>query len=385
MSQIGNRKLFRFKGPQTTLWAMNIIDCDLHHCWKNMDEILPFIEEPYRTEIARWGFRVLNSGIRLEEGGMRDDTIMPDGGRPASDPQYTAQHHLDRYGIRYAILTGNTGHVAGMPDADYAAAVCRASNDWGLATWIPADSRYKLGIQVALQDPVQAVQEIERLGGHPDVVAVCIMGTASRIPVGQRIYWPIYEAAQRHNLTLHFHPSTGSVIANYASTAAGMASTYLESHTALPQFYQAYLISLIFEGVFERYPNLRVAFIEGGFSWLPHVLWRMDKEFKGLRQQAPHLKRLPSQYIADHVRLGTQPIEEAPTAQQLMQMFELLDAENILMYCSDYPHFDFDEPTVLPRQLSAQARQKILHDNACEFFNLPSLPGTAVTFAGGQA
>jgi predicted TIM-barrel fold metal-dependent hydrolase len=161
------------------------------------------------------------------------------------------------------------------------------------------------------------------------------------------------------------------VIANCASTAAGMATTYLESHTSLPQFYQAYLISFIFEGVFEKFPALRVAFIEGGISWMPHVMWRMDKEFKALRQQAPYLKRLPSEYIKDHIRLGTQPIEEPRKAEQLMQIFDMIGGDEILLYCSDYPHFDFDEPTVLPRALSPESRQRILHDNACEFFNLP--------------
>jgi predicted TIM-barrel fold metal-dependent hydrolase len=258
-----------------------------------------------------------------------------------------------------------------MPDADYAAAVCRAINDWTIATWLPVDSRYKAGIHVPLQDPQLAADEIDRLGSHPDVVAVCVSGTASRIPLGQRYFWPIYAAAERNDLAIHFHPSTTSVIANTASTVAGMASTYLESHTALPQFYQAYLISMVFEGVFEKFPGLRVMFIEGGVSWLVHVMWRMDKEYKALRQQAPHLKRLPSAYVLDHVRLGTQPIEEPLKPGQLLQIFDMIHADRTLVYASDYPHFDFDPPTVLPKDLSDTTRQRILHDNACEWLRLP--------------
>jgi predicted TIM-barrel fold metal-dependent hydrolase len=211
--------------------------------------------------------------------------------------------------------------------------------------------------------------------GHPGFIGVCFPGTAQRIPFGQRYYWPIYEAAERHDLPIHFHPSTTSVIANFASTAAGMASTYLESHTSLPQFYQAYLISFIFEGVFERYPGLRIAFVEGGFGWLPHVLWRMDKEFKTLRQQAPYLKRLPSEYIRDHVRLTTQPIEEPKKPEHLFRMFELIfetcGSDEVIMWASDFPHFDFDEPTVVPKALGETTRRKILYDNAAAFFKLP--------------
>jgi uncharacterized protein len=348
-----------------------IIDCDFHHVWRSIDDLLEHMPEPYRTEIARYGLRNLSSGIRYEEGGLRWDAVPPQGGTPGSDPEYARTHHLDRYDIRFALLTGQTGPTAGIPDPDYAAAVCRATNDWTLARWIPVDSRYKMGIHVPLQDPQQAAREIERLGEHPAVVAVCLAGTAGRIPPGQRFFWPIFEAAERHNLAIHFHPSTTSVIANGASTAAGMASTYLESHASLPQFYQAYLISLIFEGVFEKFPRLRVMFIEGGISWLVHVLWRMDKEFKALRQQAPYLKRLPSAYVFNHVRLGTQPIEEPDRPEYLLQIMEMIRAEKTLVWASDYPHFDFDEPKALPRGLSEETRRRILHDNACEWLNLP--------------
>lgn len=350
-----------------------LIDTDFHHCWRSTEEVLEFMDEPYRTEIGCYGFRNLLSGIRYEEGGLRWDATPPGGGAPGSDPEFARTHHLDKYNVRFALLTGAAGQIAGMPDPDYAAAVCRAANDWTLARYLPADSRYKMALKIATQDPLLAVKEIERLGAHPDVVAISISGTASRIPFGQRFYWPIYEAAQKHDLALHFHPSTTSVIANGASTAAGMATTYLESHTALPQFYQAYLISMVYEGVFVKFPRLRVMFIEGGFSWLVHVLWRMDKEWKALRQQAPYLKKLPSEYVFDHVKLGTQPIEEALKPGQLLQIFEMIQAEKTLVYASDYPHYDFDEPSVLPRGLSDKARRRILHDNACEWLGLPPL------------
>jgi predicted TIM-barrel fold metal-dependent hydrolase len=348
-----------------------IIDCDVHHAQRSMDQIIEHIPEPYKTEVAKYGWRQLQSGIRYEDGGTRWDTTPPNGGGPGTDPEFLKEQHLDRYGIRYALLSGYTGPFAGVPDADYVAAICTGFNDFTLHDWVSDDNRFKMGIHIPLQDPQLAVAEIERLGDHSGVIAICICGTASRIPFGQRYYWPIYEAAQRKNLPLHFHPSTTSVIANYASTPAGMASTYLESHTCLPQFYMAYLASFIFEGVFERFPNLRVAFVEGGIAWLPHMLWRMDKEFKALRQQAPYLKRLPSEYIKDHVRLTTQPIEEPRKIEQLVQIFDMIDGDEIIMYASDYPHFDFDEPSVIPKQLSDATRHRLLHDNACQFFNLP--------------
>lgn len=348
-----------------------IIDCDIHHAVGHPEEYLELLEEPYRSEIKEYGERRLFSGIRFEHGGYRLDSVSADGRKGGFDPHWTAEQLMDRYGHRYGLLTGSNANISGNPDPDYTAAICRAFNDYTIKYWLPADERFRMGITVPVQDPALAVREIERLAGHPKVICILIGATAARIPLGNRFFWPIYEACHRLNLPIHLHPSTTAVIANHASMASGMATNYLQSHCALPQFYQSELISLILEGVFEKFPNLKVAFVEGGISWLPHVLWRMDKEYKALRQQAPFLKKLPSDYIRDHVRFSTQPVEEPKKGEHLLQIFDMIDARHTVMYSSDYPHFDFDEPSVLPKALGAETLQRILHDNACEFFNLP--------------
>lgn len=83
------------------------------------------------------------------------------------------------------------------------------------------------------------------------------------------------------------------------------------------------------------------------------------------------MKRLPSAYIRDHIKLGTQPVEEPDHVDQLIQIFNMIDADHTVMYASDYPHFDFDPPQVLPKKLGDSTLQRILHDNACDFFALP--------------
>jgi predicted TIM-barrel fold metal-dependent hydrolase len=156
-------------------------------------------------------------------------------------------------------------------------------------------------------------------------------------------------------------------------------TNYLQAHCALPQFYQSHLISLVLEGTFERFPRLRFAFVEGGFGWLPHVVWRMDKEYKALRQQAPLLKRLPSHYVGEHVRVASQPVEEPlGGARQLAQLLDMMGGPEMLLYASDFPHFDFDPPSVLPKSLGEEARRKILHDNAAEWFGLPAAAASEV-------
>jgi len=343
-----------------------LVDCDIHHASPKKEEWLKYLDEPYRSEFSRYGTRSLLSGIRYEDGGSRWDAS-------ASQPEHVKEQLLDRYGHRFALLTGNNGAVAGSPDPEYAAAVCRAYNDFTIEKWLPADERFIMSMMVPQQEPEFAVREIERLAGHPRIKSIEFWGAAERIPLGQRYYWPIYEAAERHNLPICVHPSTINTIAAPATSAAGNLTNYLQAHCVLPQFYQAHVVSLVLEGVFEAFPGLKFALIEGGYSWAAHVIWRMDKEYKGLRQQAPRLRRLPSEYVREHVRFGTQPIEEPKNPKHLVQIVDMLGGPEMLMYASDFPHWDFDEPSVLPKRLGEDAIRKILHDNAVDFFGLPSL------------
>lgn len=350
---------------------MRLVDCDVHHATPNRAKFAEYLEEPYRSEVAEMGLRVLKSGSRHEDGGNRWDAS-------AADPKTVAEQLLDPYGHEYAMLTGSYGPIAGIPDPEYVAAICRAYNDYTAREWLTVDSRYVMAVKVPMQEPSFAVAEIERWAGHPQVKAISFWGGAERIPFGQRFYWPIYEAASRHRLPIHVHPATTATIASGATSAAGPVSTYLQMHVCLPQFYQAHLISLVLEGVFERFKNLRFAFVEGGFGWVPHIVWRMDKEYKGLRQQAPYLRRLPSEYVRDHVKLTTQPIEEPIKARHLLDLIDMLGGPEVLMYASDFPHWDFDPPSVLPKSLGEDALEKILRTNALEFFDLESVPKDAV-------
>ena len=110
--------------------------------------------------------------------------------------------------------------------------------------------------------------------------------------------------------------------------------------------------------------------IEGGFAWVPHVMWRLDKNWKALRSECPWLTRPPSEIIREHFRLSTQPIEEPDNDAHLLQLFAMMDAEHTLMFSSDYPHWDFDSPTQAFPRLPPELKRRIFVENARELYGL---------------
>jgi hypothetical protein len=130
------------------------------------------------------------------------------------------------------------------------------------------------------------------------------------------------------------------------------------------QAQQAVLISMILEGVFEQIPKLRVVLIEGGVCWAASLGWRLDRQWKKLKREVPHLKRAPSEYIKSNVWFTTQPIEEPEPRQQLAEVFDWIGWDRII-FATDYPHWDFDNPAyALPIAMTADQKQALFWGNA---------------------
>ncbi len=128
------------------------------------------------------------------------------------------------------------------------------------------------------------------------------------------------------------------------------------------------LISLILEGVFERVPNLKVVLVEGGLAWAAALGWRMDRQWKKLKQELPHLKRAPSEYIRTNVWFTTQPIEEPEPRSQLAEAFDWIGWDRVL-FATDYPHWDFDDPAqALPIQMTEAQKQAVFRENAMKVY-----------------
>ncbi len=112
--------------------------------------------------------------------------------------------------------------------------------------------------------------------------------------------------------------------------------------------------------------------IEGGFAWLPALIWRLDKHWRRLREEVPHLTRPPSAYIREHIWVTTQPIEEPHDPRHIVQVLEHLGGSDRVMFSTDYPHWDFDDPDRAFRvRLPEGDRAKIFAGNAKALYGLP--------------
>jgi len=229
--------------------------------------------------------------------------------------------------------------------------------------YLEADERFRGSIVVAPQDPQLAAAEIARAGDRPGVVQVFL--PLKGVLMGDRHYYPIYEAAAERGLPIAVHPnSADGVFVNAPAIAGGVATYYAEWHTSLSQIFQANVVSLVCHGVFERFPGLSVVVTEGGFAWLADVMWRLDKDWRSVRDEVPWVKRLPSEHLRDSVRIATQPLGDI-TARQFEQLVELVDAEHMFMFSTDYPHYDSDSAdAVVSKALPEDLRRRVRFENA---------------------
>ena len=368
--------------PEVAASRYELIDCDVHPIMRGgMADLRPYLSRAAQRRLGLDERRSLSSiGTREAvsvprnmlyvntSGVLRDDARAPDGSAPGADPAFTAEQLLDGNGIDRAVLIG--GEVLGlgaMPDPDAAAMISSAYNDWLAATWLAADNRYRGYLVVGPQDPVLAAGEIRRAAQDERFVGVFLPLT--NILMGQRHYYPIYDTAAEIGLPVAVHPNSGEGIFRTSPPMAGGTPTYyVEWHSGLSQIFQANVISLICHGVFERFPGLRVIITEGGLAWVPDVMWRLDKNVKGLRDEVPWMKRLPSEYLVDHVRFTTQPMPEPRRRSHLHTLLEIARAERTLMFSSDYPHWDFDDPRHVLTTLPAEIRDRVKALNAIDTY-----------------
>jgi predicted TIM-barrel fold metal-dependent hydrolase len=358
--------------PTKTSQRLTIVDCDIHPAFRTPADLHPFLSARWRDYMTTFGEHTRHglSGQlpypRMMAGGMRVDAF-PDEGPPGSDLELMRRQHLDANGVEVGMLMPLSRSGLEERNLDYAAALASAVNDWQLEAWVKKEPRLRAGIVVPQEDPAFAVKEIERRSSDPAFVQILISPRSSD-PLGHRRYWPIYATAEQCNRPIGLHVQGFS--GGHASTGSGWPTYYLQEHYAMTGNMQNTVTSLVFEGVFERFPNLKVVLIEGGFTWAPALCWRMDKHWERMRKETPDVKHPPSDYVREHVWFTTQPIEEPDNPQHLADVIGWIGWDH-LMFSTDYPHWDFDHPQhAFKFNLAEEQKVKVFRDNAKALYDL---------------
>ena len=346
----------------------SVVDCDIHNTVPSVEALVPYLSDHWREYVRQSAFR--GPTDTAYPPGAPTSAVPgsrpPDGGPPGSSLDLIRQQVLGPWDVEVGILTCAYA-VDSIHNPDCAAAMASATNDWQIAEWLEREPRLRASLVVSVQQPLEAAREIDRLGDHPGFVQV-LLPIRSEALYGNRRYHPIFEAAARHDLVvgLHFGGAPGN-----PPTASGWPTYYLEDYVGMAAVYQSQILNMVVEGLFDQVPTLRIACIESGFTWLPGLMWRIDKEWKGLRREIPWNHQLPSEYIRHHLRFTTQPLDAPPNQKQFLDVLDQLGSDDLLMFSTDYPHWHFDTPAeALPSGLPETLTRKIMSENARAFYRI---------------
>jgi uncharacterized protein len=341
------------------------IDCDIHPAvGGTRTTLLPYLDDHWKEQVvsrAIDGLDLNSYPPTMPLSGRPD--WRPESGKPGSDLSMVQRGAFDQLGSSHAICNVLYGAQV-VYDPYMASAFCKAINDWIAAEWLSRDARLRASIVVPLQAPELAVEEIERRAGDPRFVSILVLAQGEML-LGRRHYWPVLQAAEKHRLPLAIH--AGSAY-RAAPSSIGWPSHRYEYYFVEAQAFQAQILSLIYEGVFGKFPGLKVVLMESGVSWLPAFMWRANKTWRGVRVEVPWVEREPAAIIRDHVRVTMQPFDAPDDATSVEDIIDQIGSDRMFLFASDYPHWQFDGDDPIPPHLPAHIVDKMCAQNPLETF-----------------
>ena len=327
-----------------------IIDADGHVLDRDTD-IRAFMEEPYCRRQSSLLARDKWDASMYGKLGM-NITDVP-----------TRLRDMDTEGIEVSVLFPTTGFaITQSPEKDYAAAYCRGYNDW-IASVCKESPRLKgIGL-VPFQDVPAAVAEVNRAITKLGLAGIAVASFGMKEHLGTPTFWPIYEELQRLNAPLLVHNS------RQGPASEIRFDTFLFAHT-ISQPFETLIdcAALAYGGVPEKFPKLRIAFLECGCGWVPYWMDRMDEEWEKRQSEAPLLKAKPSEYMTR----GNWFYAAEPEESTLPYVIDRIGDDKIL-FASDYPHWDGMFPYVVStihgrKDISEESKGKFLGENAKKLY-----------------
>ncbi|MQA09568.1 MAG: amidohydrolase family protein [Pseudonocardiaceae bacterium] len=362
-----------------------VIDACVHHHWNSQLEVTDRMSEGWREHLGVPGslpggagaMPILPAAPYRHPSGDYLASAERDDHPAGTDPALTVSQVFGDGPVRRAILSHDRGmFIPSVPNTYRASAVAAAMNDWTTERWLEADDRFFGLVVVPNQTSDDGAAEIRRAGARERMVGVLMAANGLGKPFGHPAYHPIYAAAAELDLPVVLHAG-GDVGADTLThpTAGGLPATFGEISALAYSPMMTHVQSLIVQGVFEKYPSLRV-FVSGvGAAWIPGLFFRLDVNWRGLRREVPWVRRPPSEYFREHVRVATWPFDRPAESDGAERVVRALDAfggtEDLLCFASGYPHWNTDTVADIADRLPDSWHRKVFHDNARDWFRWP--------------
>lgn len=273
----------------------------------------------------------------------------------------------ERDGVQAEVLYGILGASGRLNDPEAATEVLRIYNDW-LHDFCSAAPDRLVGLaNIPNHDIDVAVTEARRCAQR-GVKGFDVANKPDMTPLWDPFWEPLWQLAHETGIPVHFH-TIGGRSPDTSAMPAFVQRRAFAAHITNFQMHMGYmLMSLIFSGAPERYPNLKIVIGEAGLGWIPYVLQHMDLEWEDQFKDLD-LKMKPSEYWHRqfYATYQTDPVG--------VRLFDLLGVDNV-MWGSDFPHPDGiwpDSQEFLDKELngvSADVRRKVTRDNAIKLYQL---------------
>ncbi len=351
---------------------VKIIDGD-GHIVEDIPAIMDVMPPPYKEKYRRRDpFPPLD---HLHTSYLHD---LPPGAFPQVGPDGWLEF-LQDVGIETTVVYPTRGLSYGkIVSPDWATDLARAYNDWLYQTYMKRSPRFKGMALIPLQAPEAAVEELRRAVEELGMCGAMLPSTGIQCHFGHKLYWPIYAEANRLGCCLGVHGGA------HESLGMDDLNLYAPIHALGHPFGQMIAFAgIIFNGICDKFPNVRFGFLEGGVAWLTMCLERFDRSYETHIQHDPrgeflqlHEGEKVSEYVIRHIKAGRLFVGCEGSEPDLSHVIKKV-GNGPFIYSSDFPHEVNNEfckqeiREVLENgELTAADKEAVLHRNAQLFYNL---------------
>lgn len=302
------------------------IDAD-GHVVESDAELLEFLPKPFqgREDLLSFSFFPTLDGFHRQARRVADGK----GRYIVKGNLKEWQEFLDEDQIAWSVLYPTAGLTFGLiRDRDWACAVAQGYNNYLYERFTKPEKRLKGMALIPLQSIPEAIRELKRAVKDLGFVGAILPAVGLRQPFGDAKYFPVYETAQELGalLAVHAAPTQGIGVDSF--------DRLIEVRTLSHGFGQMIqMTSMIYSGVFDRFPTLKIAYAEAGCGWVSYLMERMDMEYEHRNAQVPECKVLPS----EHLKNGRIFIHCELEDRSIQQVAQLL-RDDILFCATDFPH-----------------------------------------------